>query len=92
MAVEARFKVTRRTEHTKYPGQDHRQVDVEMEPIGAPEYDDEGKGGINDDWSRWTPSGRIEITVTNDAASDQFKIDEELRVVFTKHQPQKARA
>jgi len=31
----------------------------------------------NVDWSQWTPSGTIEMNITNPAALDQFKVGEE---------------
>ncbi len=38
----------------------------------------------NGDWSKWTPSGEMSMTVTNPAAIDQFEIGSVYRLTFDK--------
>lgn len=38
----------------------------------------------NGDWSRWTPSGELSITITNPAAIEQFEIGEVYSLAFEK--------
>lgn len=46
----------------------------------APVYAD---GGENEDWSRYTPSGKIEMNVTNPAAIDKLELGKAYFVDFT---------
>jgi hypothetical protein len=46
----------------------------------APVYDD-GKG--NADWSKWTPQGKIEMTITNPGAIASFELGGAYFVDFT---------
>ena len=41
-------------------------------------------GPGNEEWSKWTPSGRFEMTITNPAALDQFVVGEEYFVDIVK--------
>ncbi len=38
----------------------------------------------NGDWSKWTPSGDLSITITNPAAIEQFEIGEVYSLTFEK--------
>jgi len=38
----------------------------------------------NGDWSKWTPSGDLSITITNPDAIEQFEIGEVYRLTFDK--------
>ncbi|RUV98337.1 hypothetical protein EOA88_00420 [Mesorhizobium sp. M5C.F.Ca.IN.020.14.1.1] len=38
----------------------------------------------NKDWSKWTPSGELSITITNPAAIEQFEIGEVYGLSFEK--------
>lgn len=42
-----------------------------------------GDGTENKSWSEATPSGQIELTITNPAAHEQFKLGKEYFVDFT---------
>lgn len=42
------------------------------------------KNSENYTWSKYTPSGRIEMNITNPAAYDQFEIGKEYLVTFEK--------
>lgn len=46
----------------------------------------------NAEWSRFTPSGEIEMTVTNPDVLGFFEAGVEYNVTFTRAQPQKARS
>lgn len=64
MAVAARFWVT---EVTKKCGSGDEVIYVvTMKPVVSPLQG-------NDDWSKYTPSGTIELTVTNEAAGRWFE-------------------
>lgn len=47
---------------------------VELVPVN-------GKG--NEDWSRWTPSGSLKLTITNPEAVKQFEVGKDYFVDFT---------
>jgi hypothetical protein len=38
----------------------------------------------NGDWSKWTPQGELEMTVTNPAAIEQFEVGAVYRLTFEK--------
>ena len=38
----------------------------------------------NGDWSKYTPSGDLQITITNPAAIEQFEVGEVYELTFTK--------
>lgn len=75
MAVEARFMVNEKTERIAV--EDACAVRVKLEAA----YND---GVGNEDWSKWTPSGEIEMEISNPPAADFFKTGEVYRVVFTR--------
>lgn len=41
-------------------------------------------GPGNEEWSKYTPSGRLEMQITNPAALDQFKVGDEYYVDIVK--------
>lgn len=41
-------------------------------------------GPGNESWSRWTPAGTIQMSITNPAASSQFKPGDDFELEFTK--------
>jgi len=41
------------------------------------------RGEDNKEWSKWTPAGKIEMTINNPAALEQFVPGEEFYVDFT---------
>lgn len=69
--VRARFWVQRVTKQAVAKGQ--VATHVELAPVvratGQPGYDPEA----NVDWSKYTPSGRIEMTITNETAAAEFE-------------------
>ena len=74
MAVIAKFRVIARTESVGYAdGTGKTQESVKLSAVGGPE---------NENWSKWTPSGSIEMTITNPAALDQFKVGGHVMVTF----------
>lgn len=42
-----------------------------------------GNGEANKDWSRWTPSGSITMSITNPSAVEKFEVGKEYFVDFT---------
>lgn len=58
MAFRAKVRITR-VESSLHPKSgDHRKVTLQ------PVYGD-GDDAANKEWSKWTPSGNIELTITN---------------------------
>ena len=86
MAVRAKMRCTGRREWTMQkfkPGMDERElvehVEVTLQPVYAEGPDDKS----NADWSKWTPSGEVKLTITNKDAFDQFKIGRAYFVDFS---------
>lgn len=92
MAIQARFFCT---ELKSYGPLSPNQLDVVLRACtGEDGFDDEGvaEDGVNSNWSRWTPTGELTMTVMNPAAHDYFQPGQVYNLTLTKHQPQKARA
>jgi hypothetical protein len=71
MQVVAKFKCVEKTERDGNPN----PVDVRL----VPTYDENGP---NKQWSKWTPSGEIKLTITNPPASDAFVPGVEYLITF----------
>lgn len=79
MKVQARFYVTAVTHfHNGSPGAD-QAGEVKLQPVYA------GKDGnpANAEWSKYTPSGEIKMTITNPAALAAFAPGQNFKVEFT---------
>ena len=75
MTVRAKFFVTEiNHRHTGNP--DSNYAEIKLVPV----YND---GEENASWSKWTPSGSIEMAVTNPAAVDQFELGKAYFINFT---------
>lgn len=73
MSVNAKFKVSKIT--PVFGGTlEENGGEIEMVPDYA--------GGRNADWSKYTPSGVIRMTVTNPAAIEQFTQNRPFTVTF----------
>lgn len=72
MAVNAKFKVTELRQSLG------GGIGVTLQP----NYQDAEGKRINQEWSEATPNGRIEMTITNPSASDQFALGREFTVTF----------
>lgn len=70
-SVVAKFRVDTVTRHA------HGYNEVKMSPVYA-------EDGPNKSWSEATPSGKIEMTITNPAAVDFFEAGQEYLLAFTK--------
>lgn len=68
MSVKAKFRVACITDH----GNDTKVVKLAVVTNG----DD------NKSWSKYTPQGQIELTITNPAASSQFEVGKEYFLTF----------
>lgn len=74
MAVVAKFRVQSRTESAGYGNKAGKtQESVKLMAVSGPE---------NESWSKYTPAGQIEMTITNPAALDQFRVGEYVMVRF----------
>jgi hypothetical protein len=74
MSVVAKFFVQTITEHS-------HQIGSKQIVLAAVT-----RGEENKEWSKYTPSGKIEMSILNPGASDQFVIGEEFLVTF-EHSP-----
>ena len=75
MAVRAKCRVTGRHEYTGLDGKGVTQVEVTLQPV----YDD----GANGEWSKYTPSGELRLTITNPDAYNQFVLGKAYFVDFS---------
>lgn len=74
MAVVAKFFVQTITEHASMKG----AKQVVLMPVT--------RGEENKEWAKWTPSGRLEMTINNEAAAAEFLLGEEYLLRF-EHAP-----
>ena len=77
--VRAKFFVTA-INHAATPGPDPYATIILMPVFGS--YAD-GDNETNKSWSKYTPSGKIEMSVTNPAAIEQFEQGKAYFVDFT---------
>ena len=71
MSVKAKFYVQSVKKFS------HGFHEVELMPVQfSPEKNE------NQDWAEATPTGKIEMSITNEAAVDQFKVGAEYYVTF----------
>lgn len=69
--VRAKFRCTHRTEYTDGGHSDKLSgINVRLQPVYASGPEDTA----NAEWSKWTPSGELQMTITNPAAFDAFKL------------------
>lgn len=68
MAVRAKFYVSEYTETTT-------GNKIVLMPVC--------RGEENKEWSKWTPSGRLEMGVLNETAAKEFIVGEEYYIDFT---------
>lgn len=68
MTVRAKFFVSE-IKHAATPGSEPFATIV-MQPV----FGSYGDGQVNESWAKYTPSGKIELSVTNPAAIDQFDV------------------
>lgn len=79
MNVTAKFEVQSITEHAwsqTYKGEEIHPRTVKLQAV----Y---GTGQENKSWSEATPSGSIEMMITNPAAFEQFKLGAQVYLTFT---------
>lgn len=72
MKVRAKFRVTSVTLGETQPGA--AMTTVQLAPVHGPG---------NEEWSKWTPSGEIRMTITNPSAAEEFKPGKVFFVDFT---------
>ncbi|MEK7178560.1 MAG: hypothetical protein AAB721_02820 [Patescibacteria group bacterium] len=80
MAVRAKMRCTHRQEYTEGGHSDKLSgVNVTLQPVYASGPDDKA----NTEWSKWTPSGQLQMTITNPAAYEQFQLGKAYYVDLT---------
>lgn len=76
--VRAKMRCVEKTQRTSASNYgDPKPVDTEeivLRPCTGPG---------NEEWSKWTPSGEVKMTITNPAAVEQFVVGEDYFVDFT---------
>lgn len=58
-------------------------IELEMFPVGDKPYDANGESDDNT-YSRWTPSGKLNLAITNSNLFDSFKLGQKFYLEFTK--------
>lgn len=77
MSVRAKFFVSE-VKHVATPGSEPCAM-IAMVPV----FGTYGDGKVNETWSKYTPSGKLEMTVTTPAAIDAFEVGKAYFVDFT---------
>ena len=72
MQVQAKFKVYQANVTNKPDGSFDR-VDVRMNAVYGPE---------NEPWSKYTPSGQLNMSITNENLKDQFQVGQDYILAF----------
>lgn len=81
MSVRAKCRVTGRHEsHGLSKGTGVEFVNVTLQPVYS---SGDGDDAANKEWSKWTPSGQIQLTITNPDAYKQFELGKAYYVDFT---------
>lgn len=75
--VRAKFFVED-IQHNDVPGTD-QYASVTMKPV----FGTYGDGKVNESWSKWTPSGHLQISITNPSAIDRFEKGKAYYLDFT---------
>ena len=78
MSVVAKFQCTELKEYL-WGGDVKSQKSVVLTAVNGEE---------NKSWSKWTPSGKIEMQITNEPALAQFHIGSFYLVTFEEQQPE----
>ena len=80
MQVRAKCRVTKKIESSSINphASETPQVEVTLQPVFATE-----DGDANANWSKYTPSGELRLTITNPTASDAFVVGKAYFVDFT---------
>lgn len=76
MDVQAKFRVTQKTEHSGLGGV--ASVEVTLQAV----YDADPTSP-NHSWSKYTPSGEVKMSITNPAAAEQLKTGKAYLLTFT---------
>jgi hypothetical protein len=77
MTVRAKFFVTD-IQLPPTPGSEPYAV-VFMQPV----FGTYGDGKVNESWSKYTPSGQLQMSITNPAAIDKFEKGKAYYIDFT---------
>ena len=78
MAVRAKFRCTSKTSRTSAGSYGPaKPVDTEEVTLAAV------MGDENKEWSQWTPSGNLSMTINNPKALEQFEVGKDYFLDFT---------
>ena len=72
--VRAKFRVTSIKKVVSYNSDQHETDHVSLNPVSDP---------ANKTWSKWTPSGQLEMQINNPEALNQFKLGQCYFLDFT---------
>lgn len=87
MSVRAKFRVTALTQTAGYNDKPISQVKVEMSPVfcNRSHATEEDKAACEShSYSEATPSGKLEMLITNPAAFEEFKPNDSFYLDFTR--------
>lgn len=74
MSVRCKMIVTNKADSWDSYGKKQGSSTVRLSPVSGDE---------NKTWSKWTPSGSVELQINNEAAFEQFKLGQTFFVDFT---------
>lgn len=77
MNVQAKFFCSE-IKHAAVPGSEPFATIV-LSPV----FGSYGDGKVNETWAKYTPSGKIEMGITNPAAIDAFELGKAYLITFT---------
>lgn len=75
MTVQAKFWVSSIQHQSPHSAEADQVANIVLQPVYS-------NGGENDDWSKYTPSGKIEMCITNPVAISQFELGGEYLISF----------
>jgi len=81
MTVKAKFWVSSIQHQSPASVECDQVANIELQPVFA------SGDGENADWSKYTPSGKIEMCITNPAAIEQFSLGQEYYLTFEAANP-----
>jgi len=70
MGVRAKMRCIEVSDRTSITGKAVETKFIRLQPVYGSDENDKA----NKEWSRWTPSGELQMTVTNPDAFNQFKL------------------
>lgn len=83
MTIAAMFRITGRAEFSSHSIKDAKGPDS-IRITAQPIFDE----GSNTSWSKWTPSGELQMQITNPACFDELKLGRTFRLTLDEVDPE----